>query len=71
CVPIVIAGGPKLDSTQAFIQMVHDSLQAGGAGLSVGRNVFQHANPTRLVEALNMVVHGDETVEAALAHINE
>jgi class I fructose-bisphosphate aldolase len=71
CVPIVIAGGPKLDSTQAFIQMVHDSLQAGGAGLSVGRNVFQHDNPTRLVEALNMVVHGDDTVEAALAHLND
>jgi class I fructose-bisphosphate aldolase len=70
CVPIVIAGGPKLDSTKAFIQMVHDSLQAGGAGLSVGRNVFQHENPTRLVEALNMVVHGDEPVEAALAHLN-
>jgi len=71
CVPIVIAGGPKLDSTKAFIQMVHDSLKAGGAGLSVGRNVFQHDNPTRLVEALNMVVHHDENVEAALAHINQ
>ena len=70
CVPVVIAGGPKLDSTEDFLQMVHDSLEAGGAGLSVGRNVFQHENPTRLVEALNMVVHGDESVEAALNHLN-
>ncbi|AMK12440.1 MAG: 2-amino-3,7-dideoxy-D-threo-hept-6-ulosonate synthase [Pseudodesulfovibrio sp.] len=70
CVPVVIAGGPKLDSTEAFLQMVHDSLEAGGAGLSVGRNVFQHENPTRLVEALNMIVHNDETVEAALNHLN-
>jgi class I fructose-bisphosphate aldolase len=69
CVPVVIAGGPKLDSTESFLQMVHDSLEAGGAGLSVGRNVFQHENPTRLVEALNMVVHDDETVETALKHI--
>ncbi len=70
CIPVVIAGGPKLDSTEAFLQMVHDSLEAGGAGLSVGRNVFQHENPTRLVESLNMIVHGDETVEAALNHLN-
>jgi class I fructose-bisphosphate aldolase len=70
CVPVVIAGGPKLDSTEDFLQMVHDSLEAGGAGLSVGRNVFQHKDPTRLVEALNMVVHDDESVENALNHVN-
>ena len=70
CVPVVIAGGPKLDSTKAFLQMVHDSLQAGGAGLSVGRNVFQHKDPTRLVQSLNMVVHEDISVEEALAHLN-
>jgi class I fructose-bisphosphate aldolase len=67
---VVIAGGPKLDSTEAFLRMVHDSLEAGGAGLSVGRNVFQHEDPTRLVQALNMIVHGDESVEAALNHLN-
>jgi class I fructose-bisphosphate aldolase len=70
CVPIVIAGGPKLDSSESFLQMVHDSIQAGGSGLSVGRNVFQHENPTRLIEALNMVVHDDETVKTALNHLN-
>jgi class I fructose-bisphosphate aldolase len=36
----------------------------------VGRNVFQHENPTRLVQALNMIVHGDESVETALNHLN-
>lgn len=70
CIPVVIAGGPKLDSTEAFLRMVHDSLEAGGAGLSVGRNVFQHENPTRLVQSLNMIVHEDASVEEALAHLN-
>ena len=70
CVPVVIAGGPKLDSTEDFLQMVYDSIQAGGAGLSVGRNVFQHKDSTRLVEALNMIVHDDQSVEAALKHLN-
>lgn len=71
CVPVVIAGGPKLDSTQALVQMVHDSVKAGGAGLSMGRNVFQHARPDLLVAALNGVIHKDMTVEAAMELIGE
>ncbi len=65
CVPVVIAGGPKLDSTHALMQMVHDSLQAGGAGLSVGRNIFQHEHPRALVAALRCLVHENGTVEEA------
>ena len=67
CVPVVIAGGPKLDSTRAFLQMVHDSISAGGSGLSVGRNVFQHKNPSLLCQALAKVVHEDVDVDVALA----
>ncbi|MGE4292614.1 MAG: 2-amino-3,7-dideoxy-D-threo-hept-6-ulosonate synthase [Desulfovibrio sp.] len=67
CVPVVIAGGPKMNSTREFLQMVHDSLSAGGAGLSVGRNVFQHAQVVRLVQALAKVVHEDMDVDEALA----
>jgi len=66
CVPVVIAGGPKLDSTRAFLQMVHDSISAGGSGLSVGRNVFQHKNPALLCQALSKVVHEDVDVDVAL-----
>jgi class I fructose-bisphosphate aldolase len=66
CVPVVIAGGPKLDSDRDLVQMVHDSIQAGGSGLSVGRNIFQHANPAMIVAALNKVVHEDWTVDAAM-----
>ncbi len=69
CVPVVIAGGAKMDSNEDIVRMVHDSIQAGGAGLSVGRNIFQHADPTRLVQALHGVVHDDWDVEHALEHL--
>ena len=71
CVPVVIAGGPKLDTTEQFLQMVADSIEAGGSGLSVGRNVFQHRNPTRLVQALAKVVHEDYSVDAALQMLGD
>ena len=66
CVPVVIAGGPKLESERDLVQMVHDSVQAGGAGLSVGRNIFQHKNPAKIVAALNKVVHEDWDVDKAM-----
>ena len=66
CVPVVIAGGAKMDSTRDFLEMVRTSIDAGGAGLSVGRNVFQHRDPTRLVEVLNRVVHENMSVDEAI-----
>lgn len=66
CVPIVIAGGPKTDTPRAFLTMVHDAIRAGAAGLSVGRNVFQHPDPKRMVEALSCIVHNDMDVNEAL-----
>lgn len=66
CVPVVIAGGARMDSVRDFLDVVRISIDAGGAGLSVGRNVFQHRDPTRLVEVLNRIVHEDAAVDDAL-----
>ncbi len=71
CIPVVIAGGEKMDSTREFLQVVHDSIRAGAAGLSVGRNVFQHARPRMLVAALSGIVHANWTVEQALSVVGE
>jgi len=69
-VPVVIAGGPKLDSTEAFLKMVQDSLKAGASGLSVGRNIFQHPDPAVLCRALTGIVHKEWTLEQALAEVS-
>ncbi len=66
CIPVVIAGGPKMSSTRELLQMVHDSLSAGGRGLSIGRNVFQHRDPTAICKALCALVHENLTVDQAL-----
>lgn len=56
-VPVVIAGGPKMDTDKDVLEMVRDSIRAGGAGTSIGRNVFQHKNPAKMVKAINKIVH--------------
>lgn len=70
-IPIIIAGGPKTETTQQILQMVHDSMNAGCAGLSIGRNVFQHKNPTLITKALVAIVHEHASIEDALSILGE
>jgi predicted phospho-2-dehydro-3-deoxyheptonate aldolase len=70
-VPVVIAGGPKCKTAQEILQTAHDSIKAGSAGLSIGRNVFQHENPTLIVKALKNIVHNGASVEQALKLLGE
>lgn len=65
-VPVIIAGGPKVETVREVLQMVHESIKAGGAGISIGRNVFQHENPTKMVKALSAIVHNGASVDESL-----
>jgi fructose-bisphosphate aldolase, class I len=68
-VPVVIAGGPKMNSDRDILEMVQGAIEAGGAGVSIGRNVFQHRNPAQMVGAISMLVHENSGVEEALAFL--
>ena len=46
-VPVVIAGGEKMENDEDIFEMVKGAMAAGGAGVSIGRNVFQHKDPER------------------------
>jgi fructose-bisphosphate aldolase / 2-amino-3,7-dideoxy-D-threo-hept-6-ulosonate synthase len=70
-VPVVIAGGPKCKTSEEVLQTTHDALKAGAAGLSIGRNVFQHENPALIVKALCAIVHKNLSVEQALQILGE
>lgn len=67
-VPVVIAGGSKLTDEET-LKMIRGAMDAGCAGLSMGRNAFQHENPERFVAAAGRIVHGDASVEEALAFL--
>jgi len=70
-IPVVIAGGEKMESTREFLQIAQDSITAGGAGLSVGRNVFQHPRPRDLMRALSGIVHNGKGVDEVLDEMGE
>ncbi len=57
-VPVLIGGGVKTDSEEAFLTTVRDSLRAGGAGICIGRNLFQRRPLGPFVRRLGEIVHG-------------
>ena len=65
-IPVIIAGGPKMDTTEELLQMTYDAVQAGCSGIAFGRNVFQADDPTKLVQAICEIVHKNYSVEEVL-----
>ncbi len=63
--PVVIAGGPKIASDKELLTIVRESLDAGGKGVSIGRNVFQHRNVEGMTKAISsLVLHGADVDDA-------
>ena len=64
-VPIVVLGGEKTDSIRSVFQDIHDSLCAGGKGIAVGRNIWEHGHVDKMLTAAVGVVHEDWSVDQA------
>jgi len=65
-VPVVIAGGPKMNSDEELLHMVRMAMDAGARGVAIGRNIFQSRDPTRMTKAISMIVHENAEVKEAL-----
>ena len=55
-VPVVMAGGRKLPELEA-LTMAHNAIEAGAAGVDMGRNIFQSEQPVAMIRAIRAVVH--------------
>lgn len=55
-IPIVIAGGKKLPENEA-LEMCYKAIVQGAAGVDMGRNIFQAADPSAMVKAVRTIVH--------------
>jgi putative autoinducer-2 (AI-2) aldolase len=64
-VPIVIAGGPKVDTEYEVFQFVYDGLQKGAIGVNLGRNIWQDDHPVAMIRAIRAIVHENATPEQA------
>ncbi|MBI2075975.1 MAG: 3-hydroxy-5-phosphonooxypentane-2,4-dione thiolase [Candidatus Aenigmarchaeota archaeon] len=65
-VPLVIAGGKKLETERDVLQLTCDAITNGAAGVDMGRNIWQNDNPVAMIKAIRAVVHENASVNEAL-----
>ena len=70
-VPVLISGGPKTGKDEDFLKVVAGSIEAGGAGVSVGRNLWQHKDPAVMTRAVHRLVHDRVSLQDALQELGK
>jgi len=63
--PVVILGGPGRNNVRGVLQDIRHAMDAGAIGTTIGRNIWEHESPSRVVAALAAIVHEDASVEVA------
>ncbi|MBI4333770.1 MAG: 3-hydroxy-5-phosphonooxypentane-2,4-dione thiolase [Chloroflexi bacterium] len=65
-VPVVMAGGPQVDTELEVFEFVSDGMQKGAIGVNLGRNIWQNDFPVAMIKAIRAIVHGGASAQAAL-----
>ncbi|MGQ4554773.1 2-amino-3,7-dideoxy-D-threo-hept-6-ulosonate synthase [Halobellus sp. GM3] len=63
--PVVIAGGSR-GTDRETVAMVRGAMDAGAAGVSMGRSIFQHDDPEAITRAVSAIIHDDADVDTAV-----
>lgn len=63
---VVISGGPKCDTLTQCFEMTYQGMQAGAAGITYGRNIWQHEYPSAVLAGLNAIVHKNASISTAM-----
>lgn len=64
-IPVVIAGGPKLETELDAMRLAYRAVQEGAVGVDMGRNVWQSEHPVPMMRAIRAVVHDHVSPEDA------
>ncbi len=64
-VPLVIAGGPKLDTELDAMKMAYSAIKKGAIGVDMGRNIWQSDHSIPMIRAIRSIVHEKATPEEA------
>jgi len=59
-IPVLVAGGPRLETTSALLDFVGDVMRGGAGGVAMGRNIFEAEQPGSTTRKIVDLVHGRE-----------
>jgi len=64
-VPVVMAGGPRVDTESEVFDFVYDGIQKGAIGVNLGRNIWKNEYPVAMIKAIQAIIHDDATAQEA------
>lgn len=64
-VPVVMAGGPQVETELEVLQFVADGMQRGAIGVNLGRNIWQNDFPVAMIKAIRAIIHDGASAEQA------
>jgi len=65
-VPVMLAGGPSSGNDWETVELVHQIIEGGAAGIFFGRSIFQAKSPLTVMKACRAIIHdGASLAEAA------
>lgn len=65
-VPIVVAGGAKLETAEDVLNLTYNAMQCGAIGVDMGRNIWQYEYPSAILQAVNAIIHQNVAVSHAV-----
>jgi 3-hydroxy-5-phosphonooxypentane-2,4-dione thiolase len=64
-VPVIMAGGPQVDTELEVFEFVYDGMQKGAIGVNLGRNIWQNPFPIAMIKAIRAIIHENTTPKKA------
>ena len=65
-VPVVVLGGEKSDNPRPLLEKIVRGLDAGAAGVAIGRNIWGHPHPESITAAVSAILHEGLSVDSAI-----
>ena len=70
-VPVVMAGGPKVETELEVFEFIYDGIQKGSIGVNLGRNIWQSDYPVAMIRAIRSIIHKNASPKEANELFND
>ena len=67
--PTIVLGGPQRGSIREVLADVHGAMRCGAVGIAIGRNIWAHPTPAKVVAAMGAIIHGGASVDEAMREL--
>ena len=64
-VPVIIAGGKKLEKDIDVLELTFNAIKEGASGVDMGRNIWQSEHPIAMIKAVRSIVHENFSIKEA------